>query len=137
MGIHSPPKMYVMFVAASLFWLCCPLSQAENMPISTEEEIDYLLNRIQTSECIFIRNRKEYPGEKAVEHIQLKYDHYKKIVQTAEDFIYNCAERSIITGRYYYIQCQDQPQEKLTEWLLKQLEAYRAEQQQQPAKESR
>jgi hypothetical protein len=96
-------------------------------------EINHLLQYIETSECSFIRNDNFYPGEKAVEHINKKYKHFLGRIQSAEDFIEYSATKSELTGKYYYVKCPDQCPEhsrvRLKDWLLVELKKIREERQ--------
>ncbi len=92
-------------------------------------EINHLLQYIETSECSFIRNDKFYPGEKAVEHINKKYKHFLDRIQSAEDFIEYSATKSELTGKYYYVKCNEHSRVRLKDWLLVEVKRIREERQ--------
>jgi len=69
------------------------------------EEIAELLNFIEQTECIFIRNGKQYDSIAARQHIEKKYEYYKKKITTAEDFIQYSATKSSLTGKHYKVLC--------------------------------
>lgn len=94
---------------------------------STQDEIDYLFNFISTTDCKFERNGKMYNGLVAVEHIKKKYKHYFDSINTTESFIRYSATKSLMSGEYYKIHCQNETAIKSQEWLLKELAAYRKE----------
>jgi len=72
---------------------------------SDSEEIQYLLSFISSSNCTFIRNGNEHPAAKAREHLEMKYNHAKRRIHTAEDFIDKIASRSSLSRKQYTIRC--------------------------------
>ena len=90
-----------------------------------EKEVQFLLESIKNTECFFIRSTKVYSSAEALDHIQKKYDFFKKRIYTAEDFIEYSATKSILTGKYYYLQCGEDEKIKAADWLYKLLEGYR------------
>jgi hypothetical protein len=87
-------------------------------------EINKLLNTIEQSGCIFIRNGTEHTAAEARDHIQKKYKYVRSHVMTAEDFIRLAATESSITGKPYRTRCNGH--EMFTkEWLTKKLDALR------------
>lgn len=87
-----------------LIILCLPLAAQADMN-GTQHEIQYLMDTIAGSPCRFIRNGKIYDAEAARAHIQRKYDHVRRRVRTAEDFIDLAASRSSFSGEPYRVQC--------------------------------
>ena len=59
--------------AIGLFALLILLSFYVSCSAGTTEEIAYLLNFIEKSECTFIRNVKQYDSLEARQHIEKKY----------------------------------------------------------------
>ena len=96
-----------------------------------EGTINYLLTYVKNSDCIFIRNGKEYTAKEAVAHILRKYEHFRDEIKTAEDFIRLTASKSLMTGKPYWIKTIDGKKIKSENWLLKALELYRAARTQQ------
>lgn len=88
------------------------------------EEIKYLLSFIAASDCIFVRNGKEHQPKEASEHLAMKYNHVKKRIKTADDFIDKIGSRSSITRRQYAIRCGG-VQAPAKQWLRQALESYR------------
>jgi len=68
-------------------------------------DIDFLLSFVATSDCVFIRNGKEYQGIKASEHLAKKYNYAKSRIKTAEDFIAKIASKSSISKKPYLVRC--------------------------------
>jgi hypothetical protein len=89
-----------------------------------EQEIDHLLNFIEESGCMFIRNSKEYKATEARDHIENKYAYIKRWVKKTEDFIKYAATKSSMTGKSYLIRCngRDRPS---AEWLQDELNRIR------------
>jgi len=92
----------------------------------TQAEIDHLLNFVANTSCEYDRNGTVHKGTEARDHINMKYEHYKKRVKTAEDFIKYSATKSMISGRKYKIHCADSETVNASDWLLDELHHYRA-----------
>ncbi len=92
MNIRTPLLLVVLIFISSVTW-------SETM--SEEEKIQTLLNRIEESKYIFIRNDKEYSAQKAREHLEMKYNRMKKRIKTANDFIDRLATKSSLSGKPY------------------------------------
>lgn len=107
--------------AAILLLLFVPLS----FGAPADKEISHLLAYVQSSNCIFIRNGKEYSAEEALEHINEKYQYFEDEIETAENFIDLSASKSTISGKPYLIQCQQAEVMPSRDWLLLELSRYR------------
>ena len=94
----------------------------------TRQEIDHLLGYVASSPCTFDRNGKIYSGPKARDHMNMKYEHYRLRVKTAEDFIKYSATKSMMSGKKYKIHCADSETMNANEWLLNELREYRGQQ---------
>jgi len=95
-----------------------------NSEESVSQEIDHLLQYIESSDCIFIRNGGESSAAEARAHIQKKYNHFKDRIKNAEDFIKYAATKSSFSGKPYKVRCKGQ--ETLTaDWLNTELEKLR------------
>lgn len=92
---------------------------------STDVEIEHLLQYVRKSNVIFIRNGQEYQPDEAAEHIMRKRDYFKDRIKTAEDFIYLCATKSLISGEPYRIRRKDGQVEETSKWLMDELKRYR------------
>ena len=110
---------YLIVLLLSLF----PFAKAI---AETETEIQYLLSFIEGSGCTFERNDTYYSAAEARSHIQNKYDYAKRWILTTEDFIQYTATKSSISGKPYYVLCQDERQPS-AQWLMAELERYRSE----------
>ena len=96
------------------------------MALSTEEEIDHLLDFIAHSSCAFIRNGVTYGAEQAAAHVKDKYDYFHDDIHSAEDFIALAATKSALTGRPYLVQC-DAKQVPAADWLKQELAVFRGQ----------
>lgn len=87
-------------------------------------EIEFLLSFVAGSDCVFLRNGKEYKGQQAAEHLAKKYNYVKSRIKTPEDFITKIASRSSMSKRPYKVRCEGK--ELLTEkWLNEALISHR------------
>ena len=91
----------------------------------TQEEIDHLLDFVADTSCKYDRNGTIHDGPEARDHINMKYEHYKKKVKTTEDFIRYSATKSMISGKKYQIRCPDSEAVFASDWLLDELKAFR------------
>ena len=95
--------------------------------VSAEQKLEtsHLLNFVKNSSCKIIRNGKAYDGNKAVTHIQKKYDYFKDDIETTEQFIELSATKSTMSGKYYTVICSDTHPLRTKDWLLEELRNYR------------
>ena len=89
---------------------------------SESYRIQYLLDKIESSGAVFIRNGKEYPGAEARKHLQRKLDYAGDKITTAEDFITYIASKSSTSGEAYYMKLPDGKTMETATWLRQQLE---------------
>ncbi|RLA09403.1 MAG: hypothetical protein DRQ60_03555 [Gammaproteobacteria bacterium] len=89
------------------------------------EEIEYLLQSVGQSGCIFVRNGSEHSSENAESHLRLKYRKGKKYAKSAEQFINRLATKSSWTGNVYYLSCEGEERRSVGEWLTERLAAYK------------
>jgi hypothetical protein len=92
---------------------------------SMQDEISHLLNYIETSDCVFIRNNTRHTPKKAVAHIKRKYNYLKKRITTTDDFIEGAATRSSLSGKPYMSIC-DGREIATADWLRAELLRYRS-----------
>jgi uncharacterized protein DUF5329 len=73
-----------------------------------DARIEYLLNVVASlQDAQFIRNGKTYDSKAAAAHLRTKLRAAGSRVQTAEDFIRDCATESSISGKPYEIHFAD------------------------------
>ncbi len=88
-------------------------------------EIDYLLESIGSSACIFIRNDKRYDAKTAEDHLRMKYSRGKRYAPTGEKFIERLASKSYLTKRPYFIECDGEEKVLSGDWLMDRLDEFR------------
>lgn len=87
--------------------------------------INHLLKYVEDSNCVFIRNDKEYTSKEAAKHLKTKYDFYMDNLKTPEDFIEMAATKSALSGKPYWVRCDGQFPMLSADWLTKELSNYR------------
>jgi hypothetical protein len=92
----------------------------------TATEIDFLLSTIGQSDCVFVRNGKEYDAQDAEAHLRMKYRRAKRYAPTTEKFIERLASKSSMSKKPYLIECSDQQRVPSGQWLTDLLFEYRA-----------
>ncbi|MEQ9561607.1 MAG: DUF5329 domain-containing protein [Woeseiaceae bacterium] len=91
-----------------------------------DAEIDYLLAAVAESDCEFIRNGKEYDGEDARDHLQMKRERGRKYYDSSEEFIERIASKSSWSGKPYRIRCGS-VEENAGDWFMSLLKVFREE----------
>ena len=99
-----------------------------DVPPEQKPEVEHLLEFVGQSDCIMVRNGEEHVGEKAVSHIQIKYDYFKDKITTTEEFIEYSATKSTMSGKYYTVRCPKQEEIRAQDWLMEELTVFRAKQ---------
>jgi len=108
---------------SKLFSLClfacflCTTSAFAGISNTELEKIEYLKAVLASSGCEFERNGKRYDAERAVSHINKKYDYFRDEIDTAEEFIELTATKSTISGKPYYIYCPGKDKIESSAWL--------------------
>lgn len=90
-----------------------------------DQEIDYLLNAVASSDCVFMRNGKEHGPQAAKKHLNLKRRRGKRYFASADEFIENLASSSSWSGKPYYIRCGDEERQPASTWFNDVLATYR------------
>jgi len=99
--------------------------------LTTEEgKIDYLLERIRTSDLIFVRNKVEYSGPQAAEFLRWKMGRMEKRyhikINTAQDFVSQVSSGSKMSGQPYSVTLNDGSYHNLQHILQNELAALEA-----------
>ncbi|HPO23750.1 MAG TPA: DUF5329 family protein [Arenimonas sp.] len=90
-----------------------------------QEKIDYLISSIaHLNGATFIRNGSEYNAEKAAEHLRQKLDYAGEKINTAREFIDNCATASWLSHRKYRIRFSDGHTQDSATYLYGRLKEY-------------
>ena len=115
-------RFSLVLACLQLFW--APISYAEEQSARMEQEVQHLLDYIEESGCTFIRNGISHQSDAARKHINRKYQHIRKDLSTAEDFIDHAASQSSITGSRYLVRCGGATLYS-GDWLSQELWSYR------------
>jgi len=110
---------------ASLFVLLLAFIPAAYAEDPMDEEIDYLLDTVAASDCVFIRNGSEHDGDSARDHLNLKRRRGKRYFSNTEEFIDRLASSSSWSGKPYHIRCGAEEQQLAKDWFTAVLEDYR------------
>jgi hypothetical protein len=105
--------------------LLLPSAHAASTDDALLRTINHLLTYVEESNCVFIRNGKEYNSKEAAKHIQTKYDSLMFNIKTPEEFIELAASNSMLSGQPYFVRCVDHSPEPSADWLRKELSNYR------------
>jgi hypothetical protein len=112
----------IRIAISALMWLLSPAIMADT---TAETEIQYLLESIGQSQCVFVRNGETHVATEAESHLRMKYRNGKFWVNSAEQFIKRIASKSSWSGDPYYIDCPDTDRRLSGDWLLAKLAAHR------------
>ena len=112
-------KIFVTCSAAALLLLLVSVAQAD-----MQKEILHLLQYVENSGCEFERNGSVYDSGEARSHMERKYNYVKSRVNKTEEFIKYAATESSMSGKKYYVTCNEKHQTSY-EWLHNELSRYR------------
>jgi hypothetical protein len=84
---------------------------------SEKEKIDYLLEALENSNLIFIRNGDEYSSKEARAHMQKKLEYAGSRITNADQFITYLATKSSISGKPYYVKYPDGRKLQSSIWM--------------------
>ena len=93
--------------------------------IDGEKTVLHLIDHVAESGLTFIRNNDSYTAAEAARHMNKKYQHFRKDINTAEDFIERCASRSLLSGKAYLVINEQNEHVRTSEWLELELADYR------------
>ena len=88
------------------------------------EKIKYLLDEIENSGAVFIRNNGMYPSSEARRHLELKMKNAGGRIKTAREFIEHVASKSSFSGEAYFIRMKNGREYKVADWLREKLADY-------------
>jgi len=94
---------------------------------SAKQEISHLFTHLKSSGCEFNRNGSWYNADKAVDHLNQKYEYLlgKGLISTTEDFIQKAAAESSMSHKPYLVKCGEKESTSLI-WFKDELATYRA-----------
>jgi hypothetical protein len=91
-----------------------------------QQRINFLIESVEHTDAVFIRNGRDYSGPKAADHLRSKLQAAITRVSdlnqiTAERFIDEVASKSFFTGRPYMIRLTTGETVSAHDWLTEQL----------------
>jgi hypothetical protein len=111
-----------------LFFIFCWVASAFCQTNAEQKKIEYLIQSIATLQnATFVRNGVEYAAPRAADHLRLKLRLAGNRVNTAEDFIVNCATASSMSMQKYQIKFQDGHVVEAATYLRNKLNDYAVE----------
>ncbi|HEY3172114.1 MAG TPA: DUF5329 family protein [Thermoanaerobaculia bacterium] len=93
-------------------------------PPEEQARIDFLIGEVKKSNDVFIRNGKEYSGNRAASHLSMKLRFAGRRIQTAMDFVLGVASKSEESGKLYEVRSRQGHREPLRDWLLARLQLH-------------
>jgi hypothetical protein len=107
-------RLFITLIGLVTAMLITAPSMAED-PLASQ--INTLILTIEDSGCHFIRNGKTYTPVESVAHIKRKYNYYKGDIDSIDKFIELSASKSLISGKPYYVMCDDKERQVSATWL--------------------
>ena len=92
---------------------------------NSNQEIEFLLNYVATSNARFIRNGSEYSAKEGADHLRDKLSRAGERVKSAEDFIENVASKSYLSGKPYMVKTPEGQIVPTGPWLMQALVQHR------------
>lgn len=86
-------------------------------PLSEKAKIEALIQRVEKSGLIFIRNGQEYPAAKGADHLRRKWNWAGDRIKTARQFIEYIGAGSSQSGKPYLVKFPDGKTVPARDWL--------------------
>lgn len=112
-------------VALTVLFLLTPCLLRGEQIDTVDKTVLHLIDHVAESGLTFIRNNDRYTAVEAAEHMNKKYQHFRKDINTPEDFIERCASRSLLSGKAYLVINEQNEHVRTSEWLELELADYR------------
>ena len=119
------PKSPICIIPAAFVLLSAATLRAD-VPPEQKPEVEHLVGFLATSDCSMIRNGRAHDGAEAAKHVRRKYKHFRDDISSTEEFIELSATKSTMSSKPYEVHCPGEPPRQSADWLLDELEAYRA-----------
>ncbi len=108
----------IRLFSLGLFLTCLvPSIAGADLTKATAAQIDRLLDTVEKSKCVFIRNGSEHTGKDAAAHMRAKYKYFKKEIRTVDDFIAKCATKSELSGKPYLVKLENGQTVRCDKWM--------------------
>lgn len=116
-----------MKIIVTLLALCVSFTANAEISPDAKQEIAHLFTHLKASGCEFNRNGTWYNAEKAVAHLNQKYEYLlgKNLIFTTEDFIELAATESSKSHKAYLVKC-GKNESKSAAWFKEELANYRS-----------
>lgn len=116
---------HIMKILAGCLLMCTALavvaphaaSRANGLTPLERERIRSLLDALERSGLVFIRNGSEHTARAARAHLEMRLDRAGGRITTAEQFIEHLASRSSSTGRPYMVRLGDGTEVQAGVWM--------------------
>lgn len=96
-------------------------AKAKAKVIDETDQIELLLERIENSDIIFIRNGTEHTPKEAAEHLRSKWEQSKGQIKTLDGFIKNIASESSSSRVPYHVKLKNGTVVSAEEWYETQM----------------
>ena len=124
MTSDKKPMTFAAGIALALFMSLFMSPGAAEPTEKVDTTIQYLMKTVAGSGLTFIRNGNRAKPEKAAEHMNRKYEHFRDDIETPEDFIELCATKSLLTGKPYMVVDGQGRERRTSDWLRAELAVY-------------
>ena len=111
-------------LAAALLAAAVSLPALAAPGAAAQREIDHLLAYVASSGCRFVRGGVEHDAREARDHLALKLDVARPLLDSADAFVERVASASSLTGEPYRVRC-DGRETAAKAWLADELARYR------------
>lgn len=118
---------YINYMVAILLTLVSGIGFSQGFTVTTKVEIDQLFSALETSNCEFSRNGTWYSADKASGHLQKKYNYLlkRRLITTTESFIKLAATQSSVSGKLYFVRCDNKEMVTSKSWFIDKLNEIR------------
>ena len=122
--IVGVPRFYKVLLCSLLAFLMFSVIgygvEARGEKENTQQVIEFLINTVAQSNLTFVRNGQSHTCSEAAAHMRQKYEYFGSKIKSPEDFICNCASKSLLSGKPYLVET-GQGQIPVEKWLSEKL----------------
>ncbi|MCA0426345.1 MAG: DUF5329 domain-containing protein [Bacteroidetes bacterium] len=93
--------LFVPLFSGNPFLIGGPMLMQQTL--TEEQKINELINYVEKSNAMFIRNGSEYASKDAADHLRMKRKKAGSRIKTAREFVNEIASKSSMTGEAYKI----------------------------------
>jgi hypothetical protein len=109
--VNGVSSFFLLFIFSVMFL------NPQTPKLSEKEKIEYLLEALENSNLIFIRNGDEYSSKDAKSHMQKKLEYAGNRITNVDQFINYLATKSSISGKPYYVKYPDGKKVQSSVWM--------------------